>query len=149
MATRKPPKKPIEDRDQVRDTWMARLCELVDRIDSWARELDWATRRIEKKMEDSQLGTYKAPALLMQKETTRVLLDPIARFVPGTEGLVDLYLMPAYDDIASLYFTDGGWRLHFPSSGPRPGATNSGETHGPLTQESLGHVLDEMVQNAI
>jgi hypothetical protein len=149
MATRNPPKKPIEDRDQVRDIWLARLGELIDRIDSWARELDWVTRRIEKKMDDSQLGTYKAPALLMQKETTRALLDPIAMSTPGTEGLVDLYLMPAYDDIASLYFTDGGWQLHFPVSGPRPGATNSGEMHGPLTKESLGQVLDEMVQNAV
>jgi hypothetical protein len=100
-------------------------------------------------MEDSRVGTYRAPALLMQKETVRILLDPIAMSAPGTEGLVDLYLMPAYDDIASLCFSNGGWQLHFPFSGPRPGASNSGETHGPLTKESLGQVLDEMVQNAV
>jgi hypothetical protein len=29
----------------------------------------------------------------------RELLEPIGRPAPGIEGIVDLYLMPAYDDI--------------------------------------------------
>jgi hypothetical protein len=33
--------------------------------------------------------------------------DPIARFTPGSDNVVDLYLMRAYDDIASLYSVRG------------------------------------------
>ena len=76
------------------------------------------TRRIEKRLDDSGVGTHKVPALLLQEDTVRVLLEPVSRRAPGAEGVVDLYLMPAFDDIATLYFYDGGWQLHymFPAS---------------------------------
>ena len=32
---------------------------------------------------------------------------------PGTEGVIDLYLMPAYDDIASIYYSGDRWNLHY------------------------------------
>jgi hypothetical protein len=84
-----------EDGEKLRAEWLERLTGLVEAVRGWAQDLDWSTRQIEKKMEDSQLGNDKAPALLLQKETVRVLLEPIARFAPGVEGVVDLYLMPA------------------------------------------------------
>jgi hypothetical protein len=56
--------------ESVRLHWLNRLAQLVDQIEAWTGELDWVTRRIEVKIEDSQLGTYRAPALLMQKATT-------------------------------------------------------------------------------
>ncbi len=47
----------------------------------------------------------KRPALLMQEgPSAGLILEPIARSAPGADGVVDLYLLPAYDDIASLYF---------------------------------------------
>lgn len=39
------------------------------------------TRQIAKQVKDSRLDGYEAPALLMQKETTGVLLDPVARLL--------------------------------------------------------------------
>src|SRR5262245_30172704 len=92
---------------KLRDEWLSRLSDLTNLVRGWAEELDWSTPVISKRMKDSVLGPYEATALLMQKETTRVLLDPVARFAPGADGVVDLYLMPAYDDIASLYYVDG------------------------------------------
>jgi hypothetical protein len=99
-------------------------------------------------MEDSQLGTYKAPALILQKETVRALLEPVARFAPGVEGVVDLYLMPAFDDIASLYFYDDGWQLHYMSPASPTIATIREAEHRPLSKESLQNVLEEMIRNA-
>ena len=125
MATKKKLHEPVEDPGVLRDEWLNVLADLTGRVKSWAEELDWSTRQISKKMKDSRLGSYEAPALLMQKETTRVLLDPVARFVPGADGVVDLYLMPAYDDIASLYFVDGEWRLHYMFPGTPTVATIS------------------------
>jgi hypothetical protein len=110
MATVETSANQAEDKEKLRDAWLECLTGLIETICGWAQDLDWSTRRIEKKLEDSQLGTYKAPALLLQKETVRALLEPIARFAPGVEGIVDFYLMPAYDDIARLYFYDEGWQ---------------------------------------
>ena len=124
------------------------LSGLVETVRSWAQDLGWSPRQIEKKMEDSQIGIYKAPALILQKETVRVLLEPIARSAPGASGIVDLYLMPAYDDIASLYFYDGGWQLHymFPTS-PTVATIHEAE-HKPLSKETLERVLEAMIKNA-
>jgi hypothetical protein len=101
------------DPDAVRDDWLARLGELVGKVKGWAEQSGWKTREITKSMKDSVLGEYRAPALLVQRETVEAILNPVSRFVPGADGAVDLYLMPAYDDIASLYFLDGEWKLHY------------------------------------
>ena len=56
-------------------------------------------------------------------------------------------LMPAYDDIASLYYEDGRWTLHYLSGGT--GAANPREAPAkPLSQETLQEVLAEMRQHA-
>jgi hypothetical protein len=77
-----------------------------------------------------------------------VLLDPVARFVPGADGVVDLYLMPAYDDIASLYFVAGEWRLHYVFPNTAAVATVREAQSTPLSKETLARVLDEMVAHA-
>jgi len=79
----------------------------------WADELDWATKVVDTKIEDAEIGNYTAPGLHLQQETVRLFLEPVARAAPGTEGVVDLYLMPSYDDIASLYYYDNRWNVHY------------------------------------
>ncbi|CAN5626762.1 hypothetical protein BH23PLA1_BH23PLA1_41690 [soil metagenome] len=69
--------------ENFRDEWISRLNDLVVDVEGWAEELGWATKRIEMTKQDSLIGTYQAPALLMQKEAARVLLEPIARSSPG------------------------------------------------------------------
>ncbi len=148
MATRKTTDKPTDDHGVIRDEWLKVLADLTSQVQRWASELDWSTRLITKKMKDSRLGVYDAPALLMQKETTRVLLDPVARFTPGADGVVDLYLMPAYDDIASLYRVNGEWRLNYMFAGAPTVSTLGQADVIPLSKEALGQVLDEMSVNA-
>src|SRR5271170_5841089 len=101
------------DADVLRDAWLAQLRDLVRKVKSWAEQSGWKTREITKSMKDSVLGEYRAPALLMQRETVEVILNPVSRFVPGADGAVDLYVIPAYDDIASLYLVSGEWQLHY------------------------------------
>ena len=96
--------------------WFEILEGLIVPVENWVREFGWSTKRIDKPMEDSEVGKYTAPALLMQEETTKVLLEPIARSTPGSEGVVDLYLMPGYDDIASFYYQNDRWHLHYLSA---------------------------------
>ena len=120
---------------------------LINDVETWVKALDLSKRMIEKPMEDSQIGRYKAPSLIMQEGTDRVLLEPIARSAPGAEGVVDLYLMPAYDDIASLYFNDGRWILHYIFSAPAAAEPREAPAK-PLSKETLQEVLAEMKEHA-
>jgi hypothetical protein len=138
-----------EELDRLRSEWLERLSDLVESVQSWAEELGWATRQIEVALNDSQLGKYQAPALLLQEDAIRILLEPIARAAPGAQGVVDLYLMPGYDDVASLYFCDGDWSIHYMFPGSPTVATIRDAESKPLTQDSLCDVLEEMKKHAV
>ena len=110
------------DSDAVKREWLDRLGTLVEEVKGWAQASGWRTRRIDKTVNERRLGSYKVPVLLMEKDTVEVVLNPVARFVPGTNGAVDLYVAPAYDDIASLYLEGDHWVLHY-ADRPDPTAT--------------------------
>lgn len=131
-----------------RAIWMERITALVGQVEQWARELGWATRRVVKKLDDARIGKHRVPALLMQEDTCRVLLEPVGRSAPGAEGVVDLYLMPAYDDVASLYYYGNRWNLHYRFSSSNPAATVREADAMPLSKETLEKVLAELRQNA-
>lgn len=132
----------------ARQEWLAKLRRLVEEVKQWAESLGWATKAVEKKMEDPEIGNYKGPALLLQEEVVRLFLEPVSRAAPGAEGVVDLYRMPAYDDIASLYYYSGKWNAHYLFPGtPTVGNIREAEAK-PLTKETLRAILDEMKKDA-
>ncbi len=146
MATADTSTNLAENQEKLRDEWLGRLSDLVETVRGWAEELDWSTRRIEAKMEDSEIGTYKAPALIIQRETVRAILEPIGRSAPGVAGVVDFYLMPAYDDIARLFFYDDRWYLHHAS--PASPDVGPHRRDQPLSRETFQAVLEAMTRNA-
>ena len=148
MTTTIAPKNPIAEWEKIRDEWLRRLDDLVSSAKQWAQDLGWSARRIEKRLDDSQIGTYQAPALLMQEATTRLLLEPIARFAPGVDGVVDLYQMPAYDDIATLSFSDGAWHIHYWADRAAVRGDALEAQPIPLSKETFRAVLDEIKKNA-
>src|SRR5205814_783969 len=112
-------------------------------VEAWGREFDWSTRRIEKRLDD-EAGPYLATGLMLQKEFTRVLLEPIGWSATG--GAADLYLMPAYDDLASLYYYDGAWHVHYAAPGT---VTARKVTSGKLlTKKLFRDVVDGMTRHA-
>jgi hypothetical protein len=135
--------------EQIRDDWLRRLSALILDVQKWANELGWSTKKIELPLSDSTIGKYKAPALLLQEESVRILLEPIARSAPGADGVVDLYLMPAYDDIASLYFYDNGWFIHYSFPGTPLVSTIRNADAKQLSLETLQEVLEAMKANAV
>lgn len=137
-----------EQIDVIKSTWLNRLSDLISLIETWAKESDWSTRWIEKRLEDSEIGDYVAPALLLQKETARLILDPIGRRSIGADGMVDLYLIPAYDDIASLFFCNGKWQLQFLFLEMKSGKSRFEVEAQPLSKELLNLILEAMVKNA-
>ena len=139
----------IAARMEERSIWIKRVASLVGQVEQWAREMNWSTRRVEKKLDDARIGKHQVPALLMQVETCRVLLEPVGRSAPGAEGVVDLYLMPAYDDIASLYYYNDRWNLHYMLPGTKSVATVREAAAMPLSRETLEQVVAEMRQKCV
>lgn len=84
--------------------------------------------------------------MLLQKETCRILLEPVASSAPGAAGVVDLYLMPEYDDIASLYFVDGVWRIQYQPPNGLPAVDSNGDAA--FSRHALESVLNEMLRHA-
>ncbi len=139
----------IAARIEERSIWLNRLSSLVGQVEQWARELDWSTRRVEKKLDDAWIGRHRVPALLMQEDTCRILLEPVGRSAPGAEGVVDLYLLPAYDDIARLYYYGDRWNLHYLFPGTKPVASVRESEALSLSKETFAKVLAELRQDAV
>jgi hypothetical protein len=149
-ATREDFDQDVRRRVQILHDWLGVLNQLIGSVEGWVKELGWSTRWIDKPLEDPRIGEYRAPCLLMQETTDRLLLEPVARSVSDTEteGVVDLYLMPAYDDIASLFRREGRWTVHylFPDM---TGITDPLKAPGkPLSKGTLEEVLEAMRQHA-
>ena len=134
---------------EVRDRWRGRLDDLVGKVRGWVEPEHWVTKPYPKKMRDTDGTVFEVPSLFIQKGPTRLLLDPIAYDAPGTEGVVDLYLMPTYDDTASLYLVDGRWQIHyiFPDQ-PAVAGIKQPEVME-LSEKTINRVLDEIVAHAV
>jgi hypothetical protein len=139
----------IENPEDVLAHWQDRLNMLVHDVKEWVERAGWRTRRIEKPTDDRKLGKHTVPVLLMEKDTVEVALNPVSPLVPGAEGAVDLYLVPAYDDIASLYFHRGQWVIHYAFSADSRETHPSIEAEGmPLSEETIIRVLNSIVFHA-
>jgi hypothetical protein len=134
---------------EQRDQFQNRVESLIEDVKAWAEPHEWVTKGYQKRMRDSDRQIYIVPALFLQKGPTRVLLDPVAYDVPGAEGVVDLYLMPTYDDMASLYFEQGRWAIHyaFPPDAPENQSVNETKIL-PLGEEAINQVLDSIAAHA-
>jgi hypothetical protein len=151
VAKKRITKNSSSDWDSVRDEWLKRLAELIDQVERWAKELGWATRRLEKQVEDSQCGVHAAPGLLLQKDFTKVMLEPIGPPAPGATPIVDMYLMPAYDDLASLYFSmEEGWRIQYfvPEKANVLPIDSLQLQARPFSKKALREVVEEMSSHA-
>ncbi len=132
-----------------REEFQLRIENLVKQVRSWIEPCDWVTQRYPKKLRDVDGQVYEVPALLMQKGPTKILLDPLAYDVPGSEGAVDLYLMPTYDDMASLYFRNGVWNMHyvFPDDSGDTYRFEAAESR-PLVEGEFIRILDSIATHA-
>ncbi len=131
----------IATRMKIRADWIERVSALVSQVEHWGKELGWATRRIEKKLDDPWIGQHRVPALLLQEETCRIILEPLGRSSSGSDGVADLYLMPAYDDIARLAFSENHWNIHYEFRNSNSANLMSEPKSVPLSKETLEKVL--------
>jgi hypothetical protein len=134
---------------EQRDQFQKRVEALVEQVEGWIGPHDWVTKRYPKKMRDVDRQIFEIPALFLQKGPIRVLLDPVAYDVPEAEGVVDLYLMPTYDDLARFFFEGGAWAIHyaFPTEATQTSCEPEAQAM-PLTEETLNQVLDSIAAHA-
>jgi hypothetical protein len=66
--------------------WLREGGGLIYRVEAWAKEFGWTTRREPKKLNELLLGEYTLDQLYMHAEGNLYILDPVARFNPGGLG---------------------------------------------------------------
>lgn len=119
MSTSTLPKNPVENWQQVRDEWVAAVEQLIGETETWAKSQDWGTLRESKTITEDRLGTYTVPRLLVHNMNGRVLIEAYARFVPGANGLVDVFRIPSWDGEMIELTADGWYLLRTDAEGPR------------------------------
>ena len=124
--------------------WTNRVDDLVARVELWGNELGWATRRIEKRLDDSGVGLTRFRPCCCRKARFGFCWSPCRVVSPGANGVVDLYLMPAYDDVASLFYREDNWHVHYVIPGGNGRAVVKGAASGPFSKETLDMLLQEL-----
>lgn len=105
------PARPVENWEEVRNDWIRAVETLVCSAATICKQHDWAARQSEKTLVDDRIGSHELPRLLFHDGEDQFLLDPIARFVPGADGLVDLGILPVYETVMIVRAGED-WRIH-------------------------------------
>ena len=86
-----------------------------------AREQQWLVHRGAKPITEDRIGSYEVPLLTIQTFAAHLILDPIARYVGGASGRIDLCVFPSYEYVL-IVRTEAGWQfVTNPPTISRPG----------------------------
>jgi hypothetical protein len=131
------------------DDWLKLLKSLVENVKAWAEAAGWETRLTGRDANENGGVCYEVPVLVLSRDEAEISLVPVVRKAPGADGLVDFYLMPDFDDVASLYRENGQWFFQY-AFHPDPMATHSvTETERfLLDQANLNRVLNDIADHA-
>lgn len=131
------------------DDWLDLLKGLVENVKAWAEAAGWGTRLTSRDVNEKGGVRYEVPILVLNRGEAEVSLVPVARKVPSADGLVNFYVMPDFNDVASLYREDGQWFFHY-AFHPDPMETISEiETERfPLDEASFDRVLKDVAAHA-
>lgn len=88
--------------------WLEDVRRLLDEIQSWCEAERWLVHRQAKKIRERKFGEYEVDALTVKGPQGHLCVDPVARFVMGAKGRVDLYAWPSLHRFM-LVREDGAW----------------------------------------
>lgn len=129
------PKRPVENWEQKRDDWVADVERLLADAEAWAREQGWLTHREIRTLTEDLLGTYPVPSLTIRHPSATLLMEPVARYVVGAAGRVDLAVFPSYDKLLLVRGEDGAWRIVSPARR---------EVEEPWTRENFVRLAEQL-----
>jgi hypothetical protein len=129
------------DRESVLREWTAALKALMADIQSWLRpamnEELLRARPETTIVSEERLGTYEVPRLLLEMPSgLTVNINPVARFIVGADGRVDMWAFPT--DKWLIVRQADQWRLI------RKGGDLSSDV--PLAAESFKSALTELIR---
>lgn len=134
---------------QQPDKFRSQISQLADDVQRWAEANEWVTKKYPKRMRDTENQVFEITALFLQRGPIRLLLDPVAYDVPGSEATVDLYLMPTYDDMASLTYRDGSWQIRYPADANSSTTPPWDTASVTLNESTIIHVLNAIAAHAV
>jgi len=107
----------VDQIQQRRQDWVARVEALANEISQWAGAQGWRVERSSKTIEEDALGTYQVPTLHIIRPGGELVLNPVALHVIGSDGRVDLEAFPTLARV-KLCGGGGGWRIMTDSNVP-------------------------------
>lgn len=90
--------------------WLADVEELARDVERWSNQNNWLVRRDTKSITEDKLGSYLVPYLTIRAPQGGMIFEPIARYVVGASGRVDLCAFPSFFN-AVVVRTDSGWHI--------------------------------------
>ena len=123
---------------------------VVRQFEEVLSEMKHLCRRDEKRMLDETRSVYSVQSLTIFMGPMRLLLDPSGYDLPGCDGAIDLYLLPPYDPVATLYLENEKWFLHSPhlTSQESIAHPNCWERLD-LTSRSITNLLESIAKYAV
>ena len=101
--------------ETVRHEWLQAIETIEKQAEEWSAEAGWRTRRVNKKISESLIGTYELPQLLIFAEPNLYVLDPVARFIPGGKDPLISRFSPRTTRLPCIETTSGAgtstWRF--------------------------------------
>ena len=92
------------------DEWISNVTKLLSQIRKWCQQEDWEVTQQEKQVTEELLGTYKVPVLRIRAPGGLLYVEPVARYVIGAEGRIDITSSPTMNRML-LVRQDGAWAL--------------------------------------
>ena len=131
------------------DAFTFAVTRLIGRFKGVLAETDWSTREQPRKLEDEKGATYTTPSLFVWRGPTSLSLVPTGYDIPGADGVADLYLLPDYAPVATLYLETGVWWVHSPYPTPStPEAKPTQWCREELSDRSVPALLEAISQDA-
>ncbi len=123
---------------------------VVRQFEAVVAAMNQLDRRDEKRMRDETGDVYSVQSLTIFLGPMRLLLDPNGYDLPGCDGAIDLYLLPPYDPVATLYLEDGKWFLHSPDLTSQESIAHPTRwERSALTSESIASLLESIARHAV
>jgi hypothetical protein len=119
------------DWNEVLRQWQNLVTSLAGDVRAWSEARGWRVDEKPLTLVEEHLGSYDVPFLVIQLRQP-VFLEPVARFVMGAHGRVDLYSYPSMDRVMLLH--NGNEWIIRPELGPIWPLSWSQETFVDLAQ---------------
>ena len=124
-------------RDRLLPEWLQAQEQMIQEAEAAAKAKGWYVERDEMQVEESLLGTYRAPRLLIRTWDREMMLIPVAQLCAGRQGAVDLKISPTYERAYTVTFKDGRWQI----------VSLQGRQHKrPFDRETFGNTIGRFTQ---